>query len=89
VSQRSCMLRMRRKCLRTKGVQSVNTAKSMSKRMGIYFLEITSLQAGAPFTPWDSLRNLFVATSKTFEETLKKSRLLDLVCRMWILWCIL
>lgn len=58
--------------------------------MDIYFFGITLLQAGAPFTPGDSLRILFVATSKTLEETLKEGRrLLDLVDRMWILWCIL
>jgi hypothetical protein len=38
------------------------------------------LEAGAPFTPWDSLSSLFIATSKSPDETLKEGRpWLDLV----------
>jgi hypothetical protein len=52
-------------------------------------LGITLLETGAAFTSWHSLRNLFVATSKTLEETLKESRRLDLIHRVRILWRIL
>jgi len=39
------------------------------------------LEAGAPFTPWDSLSILFIATSKSSDETLEEGRWwLDLVC---------
>jgi len=39
------------------------------------------LEAGAPFTPWDSLSILFIATSKSPDETLEEGRWwLDLVC---------
>jgi len=39
------------------------------------------LETGAPFTPWDSLRILFIATCKSPDETLKEGgRWLDLVC---------
>jgi len=47
------------------------------------------LETGAPFAPWHSVRNLFVGTSKTLEETLKESRRrLDLIMihRVRILW---
>jgi len=46
-------------------------------------------EAGAPFTSWDSLSSLFIAASKSPDETLKEGRRwLDLVTvyRVWILW---
>lgn len=47
----------------------------------VYFLWITLLEAGAPFTSWDSLRSLFIAANKPPEETLKEGGgWLDLVC---------
>ena len=59
--------------------------RSMSKPYGWILLK-----AGAPFAPRESLRHLFVATSKTLEETLEHiRRLLDLIYGMWILWCVL
>lgn len=49
-----------------------------------YFLGITQLETGAPFTSWDSFKSLsilFIATSKSPDETLKEGRRwLDLVC---------
>jgi hypothetical protein len=48
---------------------------------GYIFLGITLLEAGAPFTSWDSLRSLFIATSETPDETLEEGRRwLNLVC---------
>lgn len=53
----------------------------LSKYEWVYFLGITLLEAGAPFTPWDSLSILFIATSESPDETLKEGRRwLDLVC---------
>jgi len=67
-----------------RGVRSVSKGPCLLRTgRKVRVLRKQLLKAGAPFTPWDSLSILLIATSKSPDETLKEGRWwldLDLVC---------